>query len=130
MANILEPIKNTKSLKSLLTNLLHRRPLETTSRAAGWAALVYMVLPDKIVHLTKKSNNILQLHTIISFKMEHISFELHNKMQVMYHLCSVNTTPSKHKYIQPFPVKLHKNVDYNNTFRAFIETKSSMISSK
>jgi len=45
MANILEPIKNTKNLKSLLTNLLHRGPLKTTSRAAcsqraaGWAAL-------------------------------------------------------------------------------------------
>jgi len=33
--------KNTKNLKSLLTNLLHRRPLETTSRAAGWATLAY-----------------------------------------------------------------------------------------
>jgi len=40
MANILEPIKNTKTLKSLLTNLLHRGPLKTTSRAAGWAALL------------------------------------------------------------------------------------------
>jgi len=27
-------------LKNLLTNLLHRGPLETTARAAGWAALV------------------------------------------------------------------------------------------
>jgi len=27
-------------LKSLLTNLLHRGPLKTTARAAGWAALV------------------------------------------------------------------------------------------
>jgi len=39
MANILEPIKNTKNLKSVLTNFLHHRPLETTSWAAGWAAL-------------------------------------------------------------------------------------------
>jgi len=51
-------------------------------------------------------------------------------MQVMYHWCSKNTIPSKHKYIQPFPVKLHKNIKYNNTFRAFIDAKSSMISSK
>jgi len=34
MANILEPTKNTKNLKSLLTNLLHRGPLKTTSGAA------------------------------------------------------------------------------------------------
>jgi len=39
MANILEPIKNTKNLKSLLTNLLHRGPHKTTSRVAGRAAL-------------------------------------------------------------------------------------------
>jgi len=38
IVNILEPIKNTKNLKSLLTNLLHRVPLETTSGGAGWAA--------------------------------------------------------------------------------------------
>jgi len=44
-------------------------------------------------------------------------------MQIMYHLCSKNTIPSKHKYIQPFPVKLHKNINYNNTFRAFIEER-------
>jgi len=31
-------------LKSLLTNLLHRWPLKTTSRAAGWAPLLYMVV--------------------------------------------------------------------------------------
>jgi len=30
-------------------------------------------------------------------------------MQVMYHLCSKLTIPMKYKYIQPFPVKLHKN---------------------
>jgi len=37
------------------------------------------MLPDKIVYLTKKSSNILQLQTTIYFKMEHIQFELHNK---------------------------------------------------
>jgi len=39
MANMLEPIKNIKNLKSLLTKLLHRGPLKTTSRVADWAAL-------------------------------------------------------------------------------------------
>ena len=33
MANIFEPIKITKNLKSLLTKELHRGPLETTSRS-------------------------------------------------------------------------------------------------
>jgi len=36
----------------------------------------------------------------------------------MDHLCSKKTILSKHKYIQPFPVKLHKNANYSNTFRA------------
>jgi len=27
----------------------------------------------------------------------------------MYHLCSKNPIPMKHKYDQPFQVKLHKN---------------------
>jgi len=36
------------------------------------------VLPDKIVYLTQKSNSTFQvLQTTISFKMEHIKFELH-----------------------------------------------------
>jgi len=35
MTILLEPIKNTKNLKSLLVNLLHRRPLKTISRAMG-----------------------------------------------------------------------------------------------
>jgi len=39
MENILELIKNTKNLKSLLTNLLHRGPLKTTPGAVGWAGL-------------------------------------------------------------------------------------------
>jgi len=34
------PIKNTKILKSLLTNLLRHGQPKTTSRAAGWAALL------------------------------------------------------------------------------------------
>jgi len=51
-------------------------------------------------------------------------------MQVMYHLRLKNTIQWKHKYIQDFPVELHKNANLNNTFRAFIEAKSSIISSK
>jgi len=52
-------------------------------------------------------------------------------MQVMYHFCSKNTIPSRHKHNQSFPVKLHKNADKkSNTFRAFIEANWSMISSK
>jgi len=33
-------------------------------------------------------------------------------MQVMYHIYSKNTIPSKHSYIQPFPVKLRKNAPF------------------
>jgi len=29
----------------------------------------------------------------------------------MYRLCTKNTILSKRKYIQPFPVKLHKNAN-------------------
>jgi len=49
MANILEPINNTKNFKSLLTNLLHRGPFKTTLQAAGWAALAYSLI--KIDHM-------------------------------------------------------------------------------
>jgi len=35
--------KNTKNVKSLLTNLLHRGTLKTTSWSAGWAALYYII---------------------------------------------------------------------------------------
>ena len=45
--SLLEPIKNTKKFKSLLTSLLHRGPLKTTSGAAVWAALVYIVTTQK-----------------------------------------------------------------------------------
>jgi len=48
-------------------------------------------------------------------------------MQVVYHLSSKNTIPMKHKYIQLFLVKLHKNDNLNNTFRAFIVVKSFTI---
>jgi len=37
-------------------------------------------LPDEDVYLTKKSNNILQLQTAISFKTKHIQSELCNKL--------------------------------------------------
>jgi len=29
----------------------------------------------------------------------------------MYHMCLKNTIQAKHKYIQPFPVKLYKNAN-------------------
>jgi len=32
-------------------------------------------------------------------------------MQVMYHFCSKHTISSKHKHIQPSPVKLHKDAN-------------------
>jgi len=51
-------------------------------------------------------------------------------MQVMYHFCPNNTLSSRRNYIQAFSVKLQKNANQNNTFRAFIEAKSSMVSSK
>jgi len=40
MTNMLEPIKNTKNLISLLTNLIYSGPLKRTSRSAGWTALL------------------------------------------------------------------------------------------
>jgi len=33
----------------------------------------------------------------------------------MYHFCSKNIIPSRHKHIQPFPVKSHKNANQNKT---------------
>jgi len=32
-------------------------------------------------------------------------------MQVTYHFCSKNKIPSRHKHIQPFPVKSRKNAN-------------------
>jgi len=68
----------------------------------------------------------------IYFKMQHNKIELHIKLFNAIHVLFVfeTTIPLKHKYIQLFPVKLLKNADWNNTFRAFIEAKSSMIASK
>jgi len=53
-------------------------------------------------------------------------------MQVMYNLCSKNTIPIKHKYIHPFPVKLHKNAMLIKTTLSvgFNEVKSLIVSSK
>jgi len=42
--------------------------------------LVYIVLPDKTVHLPKKSNSILHLQTTMSFQTKHIQSELCNKL--------------------------------------------------
>ena len=88
------------------------------------------MLHAKIVYLTKnKTNNTLQLQTTISFKMQHIKFELHIKLFNASHasLLFENTTPSKHNYIQTFSVRLHKNDNLNNTLRSFMEAKSSAI---
>jgi len=30
---------------------------------------------------------------------------------IMYHMCSKNIRPSKHEYLPPFPVELHKNAN-------------------
>jgi len=38
------------------------------------------VLHAEIVYLTKKSNNIWQLQTTISFKMKRINFDMHIKL--------------------------------------------------
>jgi len=43
-------------------------------------------LPDKIVYLNKKSNNILQLQTTISFKTKHIQSELCNQLFTASHV--------------------------------------------
>jgi len=43
-------------------------------------------LSDKIVYLTKKSNNILQLQTTISFKTKHSYSELYNKIFNVNHV--------------------------------------------
>jgi len=48
----------------------------------------------------------------------------------MHHLCSKNTIPSKHNLYPVFYGKLHKNADQNNTFRAFMEAKLSIVSSQ
>jgi len=58
------------------------------------------VLPDKIVYLTKKSNSILQLQMTIFFKWNtfNLNYKINYLMQVIYHLCSKNTTPMKQIY--------------------------------
>jgi len=75
--------------------------------------MVYILLHDKIVYLTKKSNNIFQLQMTVSFETRNIQSELCNKLFNASHVSLLlkNTIPSKHKHIQPFPVKLHKNAN-------------------
>jgi len=52
-------------------------------------------------------------------------------MQVMYHFCSKNTIPSRYRHIQPFRLNYTKVlIKKNNTFRVFIDAKSSVIWSK
>ena len=51
----------------------------------------------------------------ISFKTKqefNLNCTINYLMQVIYHLCSKSTIPSKHQYIHPFPVKLHKNAPF------------------
>ena len=55
------------------------------------------MLSDKIVHLRKKSNNILQLQTIISFEKKHIYFELYNKL---FNASHVSLVFEKHNSIE------------------------------
>jgi len=47
------------------------------------------VLLDKIVHLRKKSNNILQLQMPISFEKKHSYIELYNKLLHASHVSLV-----------------------------------------
>jgi len=54
------------------------------------------VLADKIVHIRKKSNNILQMQTI-SFKKKHIKFELYNKS---FNASHVSLVFEKYNFIQ------------------------------
>ena len=57
-----------------------------------------------------------------------LNYKINYLMQVIYHLCSKNAILTKEIY--PVPVKLHKNCNKNNTFRALVEVKSFIISSK
>jgi len=57
------------------------------------------VLHAKIVYLTKKSNNTLQLQTSISFKMELIKFELHIKLFNASHASLVFENTQLHRNI-------------------------------
>jgi len=49
----------------------------------------------------------------VSFETRNIQSELCNKLFNASHVSLLlkNTIPSKHKHIQPFPVKLHKNAN-------------------
>jgi len=87
------------------------------------------VLHAKIVYLTKKSSNILQLQTTISFKMEHIKFELHIKLFSASHASLVFENTQLHRNITISILFLlnYTNNNLNNILRAFMEAKSSMI---
>jgi len=54
-------------------------------------------LPDKIVYLTKKSNNILQLQTTVSFETKNIQSELCNKL---FNASHISLLFKKHKSIE------------------------------
>jgi len=73
-------------------------PSQKTFRLACCPKLVAgLMSPDKIVYLTKKSNNILQLQMRISFKMKHIYFELHN---ILFNASYVSLAFEKHNSIE------------------------------
>jgi len=64
--------------------------------------------------------------------MEHISCDLHNELFNASHasLLFEKHNSIENNYIQPFLDKLHKNSNLKNTSCAFVEAKSSMVSSK
>jgi len=59
--------------------------------------MVYILLPDKIVYLTKKSNNTLQLQTTFSFETKNIQSELCNKL---FNALHVSLLFKKHNSIE------------------------------
>jgi len=71
----------------------------------------------KLYILQKNSNNILQLQTSISFKVENI------KSGFMYYLCSKDTVLPKHQYTQPFlcSVLLIDGVSSHNAFAFYLD---------
>jgi len=56
-----------------------------------------MLLPDKMIYLTKKSDNILQLQTTVSFETKNIQSELCNKL---FNASHVSLLFKKHNSIE------------------------------
>jgi len=73
-----------------------------------------MVLPNKIVYLTKNQTTYCKFckrQFLLKWNTLNLNCTLNCLMQIIYHLYTKSTIPSKHKYIQTFPVKLHKNLN-------------------